>query len=594
MSIPQLLSKAIIAHKKGKSREAERFYRQILKFEPTHADSNHNLGVLLLTKNNVDDALYFFKTALDNNPNKEIYWTSYINLLINKNKFDEAEALSRNAIKLKPEFFIAHYNLGRTLIHLGKLDEAKTSLEKAIMLKPDFFEAHVNMGVILYELGKLDEAISSYKRATELNSGNALLYNNLANTLKDLNRPDEAISSYKKAIVLDPNLMLAHYNLGISLQAATKLDEAEASYRKAIELKPDFADAYNNLAVVLKEKGNLHESIIIIEKTIKLKPDYATAYNNLGNLFKQLGRLEEAELNFKKTLELDPNFTKAHHNLGMIFYEKELFQKATEHFILSDTVFSKLFLLKCFFILDQQSNFYNHLDSIMDKGINNALIGNLISSAKIKYGIDKPNPFCNDPLNYVSKTDLITQCNFKDIFIKGATDILTSDKIQNRKQGLLTNGIQTAGNIFTQGGAVTNEMQKIIYAEVEKYKIKFKDSDEGFLKKWPTNYQINGWIVSMKSGGNLSPHMHEMGWISGSVYINVPPKSEIDSGNLVVCIDEASKKSTEKQYKKSLDVVTGSLCLFPSSLLHYTIPFEAEEDRIVLAFDIIRDIEKNI
>jgi hypothetical protein len=28
------------------------------------------------------------------------------------------------------------------------------------------------------------------------------------------------------------------------------------------------------------------------------------------------------------------------------------------------------------------------------------------------------------------------------------------------------------------------------------------------------------------------------------------------------------------------------MCLFPSSLLHYTIPFEAEEDRTVLAFDV--------
>jgi len=30
-----------------------------------------------------------------------------------------------------------------------------------------------------------------------------------------------------------------------------------------------------------------------------------------------------------------------------------------------------------------------------------------------------------------------------------------------------------------------------------------------------------------------------------------------------------------------------SLCLFPASLLHYTIPFESEEKRIVLAFDVV-------
>jgi hypothetical protein len=88
----------------------------------------------------------------------------------------------------------------------------------------------------------------------------------------------------------------------------------------------------------------------------------------------------------------------------------------------------------------------------------------------------------------------------------------------------------------------------------------------------------------MKSGGSLSAHMHENGWVSGSVYINVPPKSKTDSGNLSLCIDG---KNDLEENKKSIDVVTGSLCLFPSSLLHYTIPFESNEERIVLAFDVI-------
>ena len=34
------------------------------------------------------------------------------------------------------------------------------------------------------------------------------------------------------------------------------------------------------------------------------------------------------------------------------------------------------------------------------------------------------------------------------------------------------------------------------------------------------------------------------------------------------------------------NVVTGSLVLFLASLTHYMIPFEAEEERIVLAFDV--------
>jgi len=92
----------------------------------------------------------------------------------------------------------------------------------------------------------------------------------------------------------------------------------------------------------------------------------------------------------------------------------------------------------------------------------------------------------------------------------------------------------------------------------------------------------------MNSGGKLSAHMHETGWITGSIYINIPPKSMADSGNLVVCLEDPQYTTNENfESQKIIDVTTGSLYLFPSSLLHYTIPFESTEDRIVLAFDVV-------
>ena len=92
----------------------------------------------------------------------------------------------------------------------------------------------------------------------------------------------------------------------------------------------------------------------------------------------------------------------------------------------------------------------------------------------------------------------------------------------------------------------------------------------------------------MNSGGKLSAHMHDVGWITGSVYINIPPKSMGNSGNLVLCTEELKYTTDESlEFQKIINVNTGSLCLFPSSLLHYTIPFESTEERIVLAFDVI-------
>ena len=107
------------------------------------------------------------------------------------------------------------------------------------------------------------------------------------------------------------------------------------------------------------------------------------------------------------------------------------------------------------------------------------------------------------------------------------------------------------------------------------------------IKKWPTEYSLYGWLISMKSGGELQPHIHDQGWLSGSIYINVPLKSKSGSGNLVVSLsEEKDATDTRMNVEKIINVVTGSLVLFPASLTHYTIPFEAEEERIVLAFDV--------
>ena len=64
----------------------------------------------------------------------------------------------------------------------------------------------------------------------------------------------------------------------------------------------------------------------------------------------------------------------------------------------------------------------------------------------------------------------------------------------------------------------------------------------------------------------------------------------LNSGNLVVSLDDKKKEDFENSQNSSfkiIDVKTGTLCLFPASLFHYTIPFKSDEDRIVLAFDVI-------
>ena len=505
-----------------------------------------------------------------------------------------SQALDANetAVRLSPQDSAAHNNLGITYQQLGKLDEAESSYRKAIELKPDYAEAHYNLGIILQELGRFDEAELNYQQVIALKPDYAEAYSNLGNTLLELSRFDEAETSYREAIALKPDYAEGHFNLGVTLKKLGKLDEAEASYRQAIALKPNQAEAHSNLGNIFLEIGRFDEAEVNYRQAIALKPDYAEAHSNLGEALNESGRFDEAEASYRQAIVLNPGFALAHFNLGIMLKEQSRLDEAEASlrqavFLKPNYTEAQNQLLECLFLQDKKFIFFDELDNLINQGKASAIIGSLTTRSSLKYGLEKPNLFCTKPLNYVLHDNLNTRYDFEKTFVEKAKSILNKNWILNRSQPLLVNGNQTSGNIFDIKSNDTNEIQNIIRNEVEKYRIKFKESEEGLIKKMPVEYSLYGWFISMKSGGSLKPHIHSEGWLSGSIYINVPQKLEADSGNLVVSMglenDVTSRRINEK---KTINVATGSMVLFPASLMHFTIPFESEEERIVLAFDV--------
>ena len=571
----------------GRYEDAERLAISITQRFPEHQPGWKILGVVFGQTGRIPEALVALKKAIALTPEDAEAHTNLGVMLQELGRLEEAATSYRQAITAKPDYIDAHYNLGVTLQGLNKLLEAEASYTHTTKLKPDFAEAHNNLGSAQHELGRLKEAEVSYRQAIALKPDYAVAHYNLSNMLNGLRRLEEAQASYRRAIALKPDYAVAHYNLGNTLKELGLLEEAEASYRKTISLKPDFSEARSNLGNTLQELGRLEEAEVIHQEAIDLEPGFAEGYNNLGSTLKDLGRLEEAEASYREAIALKPGYVDATYNLGVLLYEGGHYKKASNQFTLIDSRMSKSYLLRCLYLQGQRSKFYDQLNYMVKQGENNALIGSIISQSNARYGVSKHNPFCNEPLDYVLQADLLDQCDFKTIFVNSSALILGGQQVQYRSQVLLTNGVQTAGNIFTQAGPVTDEIQKIIHSEIKKYRVRFNSSTEGLIKSWPADYRLYGWLVSMKSGGELNAHMHERGWMSGSIYVNVPPRSNSDSGNLVVGLSDVNNRLGGAENRKSINVVTGSLCLFPSSLHHYTIPFEAEEDRVVLAFDVI-------
>ena len=93
LTILEALRLGAEAHKAGNVRDADRYYTAILKANPKHSDANHNMGVLAVGVGKVEEALPFFKAALEANASIAQFWLSYLDALIKLDRFDDAKVV---------------------------------------------------------------------------------------------------------------------------------------------------------------------------------------------------------------------------------------------------------------------------------------------------------------------------------------------------------------------------------------------------------------------------------------------------------------------------------------------------------------------
>ena len=373
LTLDQALQKGVEAHRAGNAQEADRYYTAILKANPKHPDANHNMGVLAVGIGKVQEALPFFKVALEANPNLAQYWLSYIDALIKLERIDEAKAVFDQAQskgvtderfvqiaqrlglsgfkepnaqelfqdklksllelynqgKLQQVFNEAqeltkHYTKSLTLWNLmgasaaqtGKLDQAVLAFKKAAFLEPQNAQARYNMGKTLMEQGKLEAATEAFSKAVDLKPDYADAYNNMGIIFKEQGKLEEATEAFNKALSIKPDYAEAFNNAANTLKEQGKLEEAIEAYKKVLSLKPDYAEAFNNLGVTLKVQGKLEEAIEAYTKALSLKPDYADAYSNVGIILKEQGKREQAIDAYTKALSLKPDYAEALNNLS--------------------------------------------------------------------------------------------------------------------------------------------------------------------------------------------------------------------------------------------------------------------------------------
>lgn len=505
----------------------------------------------------------------------------------NAGQLPQAEATAKALLKSYPGALILHNVLGVALEGQGKFEEAAGSYRKALAINPGLAELHFNLGVVLSQIGKLDDAIASYKRAAAIKPNLAVAHFNLGSALQQRGRLEEAAASLGKAIALEPGFFEAHGNLGTVQQQQGRLEEAVASYRKALSIHAD-PRGHFNLGTALRDQGKLDDAIASYRQAIAMQPNYAAAHNNLGEALRDQGNMEAAVASYRQALAIEPDNAAANFNWAQFLFDAGKLDEAIPFFEKSQLHDWRERVLYCLYKTEKFDAFQAQLQHMLKGKNTSPFLATLSTHYATNFGLPDPYNFCPNGMEFVYQNSIPELASENSALLQEILRDINHAEIAERKQGRLYNGIQSAGNLFKRPEESFRKLAQLVRNEAAKYRQKFGGAQCELIKSFPQEVEFSSsWYVKMRQGGHLTSHIHEEGWLSGAVYLQMPKQTDGDAGSFAFGThgDDYPRKH-ENFPERSILPKVGDIVLFPSSLFHRTIPFRSDEERICVAFDI--------
>lgn len=482
------------------------------------------------------------------------------------------------------------------LLNNGQLAQAETLANSLIAAHPQVFILHHVLSLALDGQQKFEAATLSYQNAIKLQPNNTDCLFNFGIALTQLNRLEEAANAYLQCITAKPNFFEAHGNLGTIYQRQGKLDAAINSYQAGLKINPADARGHFNLGTVLRDKGDLPAAVNAYKKAIELFANYTDAHNNLGETLRDQGNMDAAIKSYQAALALNPNHPNANYNMAEFLYLAKKYDEAIIYFERSQLDDWQARKLYCLYMREDFDAFAANRDALASGTKNiSPFIATLSTHFSINSGTPDPYNFCKNGLDFIYQNKILPP---DGDLRKALLDDINIADIAERKQGRLTNGQQSAGNLFKRPETSFRALAELIKQEFLNYKNKFADSDCELIKAFPNELEFtSSWYVKMQQGGHLSAHIHEIGWLSGAVYLAMPtPKAGSTEGafaygthgdNYPMMHILGLPPKTHADFPVAYIMPNvGDIVLFPSSLFHRTIPFTTNESRICIAFDL--------
>jgi uncharacterized protein (TIGR02466 family) len=506
---------------------------------------------------------------------------------LNSGQFAAAEAAGKKLLKNFPKAFVAHQLYGSALASQNKAKEAIVAFKKALEIDPSVAELHFNLAILQSNANRIDEAITSYQRAVRLKPELVDAHYNLGIVLQSQNKYERAIESYQNAIDREPGFYEAITNQGVCYQELGKLEHALATYQQALNIHQD-AQLFYNMGTALKNLGRLGDAIEAFNQAIAMAPDYADAYASLAEVLRDQGRYDESVDNFKKALELDPDLPIANYSLAVYYYDSGDLAQALNYFERSQAADWQERSLYCLYKTGRFEEFKAGLENLKQRKDNSPFLATLAGHYAENFGTENDYNFCKTPLDFVFH-DAIPELKGDSALLKQLLEDIKRTDLEEKSQGRLYNGVQSAGNLFKRSEESFQTLARCVTEAIQRYRDTFAGQDCVFVKSFPAETQFaSSWYVRMRQGGHLTSHIHEEGWVSGALYLSLPTQKQHEhEGSIELSTHGDDYPKQHDNFPiKTIAPEVGDIVMFPSSVFHRTIPFSSDEERICVAFDL--------
>jgi tetratricopeptide (TPR) repeat protein len=546
--------------------------------------------------------------------------------------FSEAEGLLRRAIAAAPEEAALYSNLGNVLRNLERLADAEASYRKALAIDPAFGEASYNLGTVLEDGGRHDEALAAYRDSIARGYSNPSAKVRVAAILLGSEKPTEALTILDSVVQAGATFE-AHYYRGLALAQMERFEDAAAELRRAASLKPESTAALGALANSLRNANRFDEALDVQWRLVEIAPADAVSHEALNRLAWMAGRNDlflrsfayardrgiedpallasEAQMRLqrndprgaepllRRALEIAPAQANAAALLGRLLSRRgrhdESFQAFTQA-IRTEPNFGAYrnefgyALLKGGEARPALAQFeaarrLNPVDQLALAGV--CLAYRALGDSRYQRLVDI------DSFVRVYRLDVPAGYADSEAFNRALGEELlalhttTAEPLDQTLHG----GTQTEGLLFNRKGRAIAQVREQIWAIVGDYVASMAQShDHPLLSRKEEAWSFtHSWSCKLRSSGFHSNHVHPMGWISSAYYVALP-----DALN-----DTSTKQGWLKFGESNLELggddrpehfvkpEVGQLVLFPSYFWHGTVPFDAADDRLTIAFDAV-------